>query len=44
MHIYMGNKPKTGKNESMQENKNDLFTDWVPPINERINAHGATSD
>ena len=33
MHIYMKNELKTGENESMQENENDLFTDGVPPIN-----------
>ena len=38
----MRNELKTGENESMQENENDLFTDWIPPINKRIKAHGAT--
>ena len=33
MHIYIKNELKTGENESMQENENDLFTDGVPPIN-----------
>ena len=38
----MRNELKTGENESMQENENDLFMDWVPLINKRIMAHGAT--
>ena len=42
IYIYMRNELKTGENESMQENENDLFMDWVPPINKRIKAHRAT--